>query len=836
MAIKKLYKSIEFGTEGLGNLATPLGSSERDAKVVAEAMKSASEEAVIFNSTMKKINKKTHEWMERILVADSDFDTAMSAGKEKSSALVSAVANKAGVQLPQGFEGYFGNAKVEDVYMMEYTRKKMGVQAKKLAQEEVMRFGGTFARTNTDMVKIGMPVSKADYDAQVARLGSEEKAREYFGRQLDRLMTGSTAMSRDASRRAKEKEDEKKHKEEEKKHKQEEAEKSRAMHNTLIKVGAVLTIISNLVRRILSATLKRATEINQEHMQAQALGISYNNLREYQAQERSMGLREGLFASAIGGIQSAFGNITSLDEKSLQQLALVMGGSVKDLIMSGMGGERPEQLMNEILDAYYKRAQQGINSVGEYVGKEKAERELASALEKAGMKDLAEILRNMFYVNKSGIYAGMIGTATPTADYLNLTKAYTMGLTPVDYAKASALGQVIQDLQKRFAELKDNLETGLLLALSEVIRKINGLQVGKSPTEKIEDYVKARQWYESRGAQLSRESESYYAQAEAMMENSGIDIKATGYDNVRDFIRAFASGKLTTSKGKYQDAIKYFMTGKGNEAFNLLLLAEKAESLSKQAQAEATSKKEEVVIDAIKFGDSALQQASSGYFDPSKKGSNSSLWGQFTSSEEFLNRAMDYYELTKMGGSWSWAKYKSLASGYISIQTEAQKLAGESAVKKWSKLGKNRGDFIDFALENKYLSEEDIRNIAKKGFKFYSVGYGIDDETRSDYRQAVEEQYKQELQAKAGLALLAERYLSSPEARQYVNADADKVLQYTASHIAGDTNFNLSLTIVDKEGKTVVKDIPVGTDGIVLGNKNVSFTSEKSYTNAIDNW
>lgn len=388
---------------------------------------------------------------------------------------------------------------------IQFHKDMHGSLAKSRAKRALKNAGGLAeedpSKAHPDRMRMSFDVPEEEWEATVKNKGGDvSKARQHFIRKFTsanlKEAEGYSKLVSDKKREEaeeKEKEKEKKDKEKEEKEKEQEEKKEksdsktsrRKMFRTLATVAAVVTAVVDITRRILTAVLDRGSQIRQESGDAKKLGISYSDIREYKAQEQSMGLRQGIFTSAIGSLQSAFGDITNLDEGALSELAKVLQGNVIEAINQGLGKSDPQKLLGLILDTYYKRGEQGINSIGQNVGRYQAERELSTALEKAGLTDVADILRNMFYTNDTGIYKGRIDEDKAFQSYMNLITAYTSGLTTADFQQASELGQVVDDLKKKFNELKENLETGLLISLKNVINKIDNLRFGQSPSENL---------------------------------------------------------------------------------------------------------------------------------------------------------------------------------------------------------------------------------------------------------------------------------------------------------------------------------------------------------------
>ena len=105
----------------------------------------------------------------------------------------------------------------------------------------------------------------------------------------------------------------------------EQKESYRFNKGSLIKIFSTLLAIANIARRILTATLNNASQSAKDMVTAHNLGLSYRTVREARFTEEALGVREGVITEGITDVQTAFGNITKLDEKTLEDLAVVMG-------------------------------------------------------------------------------------------------------------------------------------------------------------------------------------------------------------------------------------------------------------------------------------------------------------------------------------------------------------------------------------------------------------------------------------------------------------------------------------------------------------------------------
>ena len=517
----------------------------------------------------------------------------------------------------------------------------------------------------------------------------------------------------------------------------------RKMLHWLTVVVSFLAGIADITRRILTASLARASEIKKEQVEAKSLGISYTNAREYKAQETAMGMKEGTFTSAIASLQSAFGDVTHLDDNALGELAKVLKGDVVEAINNGLGRSDPEKLMKTILNTYYERGQSGVNSIGQQVGKYQAERELSTALEKAGLNDIANILRNMFYTNDTGIYKGRISTDDSFADYMGLVTAYTMGISSTERRKASELGAVIDDIKKTFNNLKDNLETGLILALGGVINKINNWQIGKSAEEKLTDNRNNIQLNQAVYKRLSGYSENARLQYNSLFENAGVNVADFGIEGVNtleDFL-AFTNtskGRYWSPKGEketeaYNRMVQFLNTEEGDKAIKLVHYAQTTEELANIAKAdyEKGLKTGKTVYNKADYTESAInvkmkENLTEAWFSEkysavnllhaAGKGSNAHF--ALYSPEEIYQAYADTYGELTYDKALASGEHKNLTNALYE-QAKHSYSKNPKVWKKYKKLKKE--DLVKQALSDRTLSPFDVINLAKE-----HVGKGSD--------------------------------------------------------------------------------------------------------------
>lgn len=488
-----------------------------------------------------------------------------------------------------------GLNQTENFRRISFHKSFHGALAQKTAKEAVAAVGGTAvpdpSKKMKDRMKIDFAVSENEWNQALQNAGGDatKATTSLSGKFIRRNLKQAEKYSDDVQANQKEKDEERQRGKEER----EDKSNKRKMLHWLTIVVSFLAGIADITRRILTASLARASEIKKEQVEAKSLGISYTNAREYKAQETAMGMKEGTFTSAIASLQSAFGDVTHLDDNALGELAKVLKGDVVEAINNGLGRSDPEKLMKTILNTYYERGQSGVNSIGQQVGKYQAERELSTALEKAGLNDIANILRNMFYTNDTGIYKGRISTDDSFADYMGLITAYTMGYGAIDNKHLSELGAVVDSVKSKFELLKENLEKLVLVSIGGLIQKIDNWDIGKSAEEKLQDTRTNIQLNADARDRLQNSADIARSQYTQMFKEAGINVGSFGIKGVNtiDEFLAFTNtseGRYWKPQGQqasmaYNNLVQFLNTEQGNEAIKLVHYTQTAEKKAKQA-------------------------------------------------------------------------------------------------------------------------------------------------------------------------------------------------------------------------------------------------------------
>lgn len=261
-----------------------------------------------------------------------------------------------------------------------------------------------------------------------------------------------------------------------------ETETTRFNRGTMLKILGAITGLADIVRRILSSVLNIATQQVKETTEAHNLGITREQMRQYGRLETAHNLKEGTISGALSDIQNKFGNITSLDEKSLEALAVVMGGKIEEMATMGLGSSNPEAVLGAILDTFNERANAGMNSVGQYVGEQQARRELYSYLLKVSPQ-IADIFATMqeeqhninsLYRNQADTFAEWKNTLRPQR---NTTQAGEGVLF--------TLGEEWGMFKTVLDEIKHALAVSIAPTLTRILRRLNNMRVGMSDSEKL---------------------------------------------------------------------------------------------------------------------------------------------------------------------------------------------------------------------------------------------------------------------------------------------------------------------------------------------------------------
>ena len=739
-----------------------------------------------------------------------------------------------------------GLNQTENFRRISFHKAFHGALAQKTAKEAVAAVGGTAvpdpSKKMKDRMKIDFAVSENEWNQALQNAGGDatKATTSLSGKFTRRNLKQAEKYSDDVQANQKEKDEERQKGKEER----EDKSNKRKMLHWLTIVVSFLAGIADITRRILTASLARASEIKKEQVEAKSLGISYTNAREYKAQETAMGMKEGTFTSAIASLQSAFGDVTHLDDNALGELAKVLKGDVVEAINNGLGRNDPEKLMKTILNAYYERGQSGVNSIGQRVGKFQAERELSTALEKAGLNDIANILRNMFYTNDTGIYKGRISNGDSFTDYMGLTTAYTMGYGAVENKHFAELGAVVDSVKSKFQSLKDSLNKLVLDSIGGLIQKIDNWDIGKSAEEKLQDTKTNIQLNAEASDRLHNSANIARSQYTQMFREAGVNVADFGIKGVNtiDEFLAFTNtseGQYWNPKGEqekkaYNNLVQFLNTEQGNKAIKLVHYTQTVEKKAKQAD-EAYKKglktgkvdynKADYTASAIAvdmkenlkeawFSDefSAVNLLyRSGRGDNARKAlyTNQDVWEEY--KRTFLPGKPMTYDL-------------ALASGEANSLTNALYDSAKTSYKnskQWDKEKKNMSKeaLVKQALKDGVLTNDDVEGLVSQNAPATS-GWGISIDAMSIIRDSLITRGLKEFSEQAAVNNILSEALKLQGAKDFLaKHNAESVVATVGGYSEKEGKVNVVLSVKNGDKDPPKEVLSFYTDSVLGENK-----------------
>ena len=739
-----------------------------------------------------------------------------------------------------------GLNQTENFRRISFHKSFHGALAQKTAKEAVAAVGGTAvpdpSKKIKDRMKIDFAVSENEWNQALQNAGGDvtKATTSLSGKFIRRNLKQAEKYSDDVQANQKEKDEERQRGKEEREDK---SNKHKMLHWLTI-VVSFLAGIADITRRILTASLARASEIKNEQVEAKSLGISYTNAREYKAQETAMGMKEGTFTSAIASLQSAFGDVTHLDDNALGELAKVLKGDVVEAINNGLGRSDPEKLMKAILNTYYERGQSGVNSIGQQVGKYQAERELSTALEKAGLNDIANILRNMFYTNDTGIYKGRISNDDSFADYMGLTTAYTMGYGAVENKHFAELGAVVDSVKSKFQSLKDSLNKLVLDSIGGLIQKIDNWDIGKSAEEKLKDTRTNIQLNANARDRLQNSADIARSQYTQMFREAGVNVADFGIKGVNtiDEFLAFTNtseGQYWNPEGEqekeaYNNLVQFLNTEQGNKAIKLVHYTQTAEKKAKQA--------DEAYKKGLKTGKVAYNKAdytASAIATDMKKNLKEAWFSNEFSAVNLLyrsGRGSNAHQALYTNQD-IWEEYKrtfllgnpmtyeiALASGNANSLTNAlydRAKASYEGSKKWDKEKKNMSKeaLVKQALKDGVLTNDDIEGLVSQNAPATS-GWGISIDVTSNIRDALVARGLKEFSEQAAVNNILSEALKLQGAKDFLaKYSAENVVATVGGYSEKEGKVNVVLTVKNGDKDSPKEVLSFYTDSVLGENK-----------------
>lgn len=502
----------ESGTP-LGTYKGVLKDLDSDLSAFERVIKSASNYFEYFNNNLKKINTSTGLAEQSFFVRREELDNVLSAIRGKNAERF-------------GDEGGY-NYTVSNIETIKASRKILGKDAQKKAIEEINRLGGTAVVNpkNKDKLDIYLPVESSSV---VGLTGAQKSAI------ITQAIPEARKLSRIEGKHRRQEELEIQHKEEEKRtaeevklvaerkkaedkakkeadkllaeaedkaekeayrkaeenQKAEEAKIKESSRKTGIILKAILTVVTvigDVVRRILTASLKQASENTKMATEAHDVGVTALERRGYDIFDIAHGMEKGSTFGAIKSVQGMFGDVTALDEKALGTLARVMGSEVGEAVRSGMGGQNPDQLLEKIMDKYFKQYLSGRNSLGQQVGMEQARRELVTSLQSIS-PEIARLFSQMADDYASGYY-----NFSSYAGWKGTTATNRSGMTEATRNFSNEIGKKYNEILAIVEELKTSFFDKLGNNMDDLLIKVKNIRVGQSEANKIAEDTRNRE-------------------------------------------------------------------------------------------------------------------------------------------------------------------------------------------------------------------------------------------------------------------------------------------------------------------------------------------------------
>ena len=489
-----------------------LSNLDKDLNAFEKVIKSATNYFEFFNSNLKKVDTKTGYAEQSFFVRKEELDNVLKVLRAKSAEL----------SVMRDGDYAFDIHAVENI---KATKTIHGRKAQRMAMEEIDFLGGKAVVNANDPNKldISLPVDKSMLHNMTQRqknsLITKAIPKAIKLSDIERKKEKEESDIREAEIEAKE----------EKKREAEEVRKGTAITKGIL---AILTVVADLIRRLLIASLDTAKENNKRAVESHSVGVTRIDRRNYDIFDKAHGMEEGTTFGAIQDIQGKFGDITNLDEKALNTLARVMGSSVADLVKSGMGGQNPSALLDSILDKYFKQYLSGKNSLGQTVGLEQARRELITTLQSVS-PEIAKLFAQMTDDYSSGYYEPF----TDTKGWRGTTPTNRAGLSQAELAFSTEVGKKYNEILAIVDDLKTSFFTRLANSMDGLLTSIKNLRIGQSDSNKLEEDLKNRERNEQSAKTMQEQIRLYNASAKKRLDEldevseTPISKNALGRDN-----------------------------------------------------------------------------------------------------------------------------------------------------------------------------------------------------------------------------------------------------------------------------------------------------------------
>ncbi len=449
--------------QNTGTYRRGLPNLDRDFIAFEKIIQSATKQIQYFGASLKSVDPKSG-----LAQGSIYFDPAAEKNVMANvNYLVEQIANR---KINAGRYGV--STELVDVYNTR--RTVYGTRAQRRAIEDISNANGkaTVNAKNKDMLDIEIPVKHGQ---------SKKDSDKYINTILKQAMKYSNS-ERDTR---KQEDKERQEKEDRKREAKADMESKRVTHKLIMGAIGVLTLISNLMRRLVTASFAQATADTIRARQAHDLQLTAGEVRQYEVAERVHSLTSGTILGGAQAFQNAFGNTSSLDQKKIDQLAFVLGEGVANDVRSGLpSGKRPADLMQEALTAALARYEAGQDYLGNKMGsKEEARRSLVTW---AGSIDenFAAILSQMIEDKTRGDYSFADFNSWLTSAQAGQT--VTSRITDVEENALQSFTRNLNLATNNLQDMAEKIKVNVALALDNLVNKVANIDFGKTDKQKFE--------------------------------------------------------------------------------------------------------------------------------------------------------------------------------------------------------------------------------------------------------------------------------------------------------------------------------------------------------------
>lgn len=474
-----------------------------DFNTFEKLVKSITKQSDSFNPNLRRIDPKNGYTEQDFFVKKEELNNTLKTLRAKITELAVKRGGEYGID-------------VHSAENIKTTKTILGKRAQRKAMEEIYTLGGKAVVNTNDLDKldISLPVDKS-----VSRNMTQRQKNTLITNSIPKAISLSDDEKKKIQVESDTKKEETKKREEKQRQIKEKQEHAKAVRKgTAITKGilAILTVVADLIRRLLVASLDTAKENNKRAVESHSVGVSRLDRRNYDIFDKAHGMEEGTTFGAIQAIQGKFGEVTNLDEKALGTLARVMGSSVADLVKSGIGGQNPALLLDSILDKYFKQYLSGKNSLGQTVGLEQARRELITTLQSVSPA-IAKLFAQMTDDYSSGYYEPF----TDTKGWRGTTPLNRTGLSQAELAFSTEVGKKYNEILAIVDDLKTSFFTRLANSMDGLLTEVKNLRIGQSASNKREDDLKNRDKNERSAKTMQEQIKLYNASAKKRLDELG---------------------------------------------------------------------------------------------------------------------------------------------------------------------------------------------------------------------------------------------------------------------------------------------------------------------------